>query len=172
MLTVGPAKESRMLKNSKAFSSFAVQDLDAARKFYSQTLGVDVSDVPGMQGVMQLNLAGGTKIFVYPKPDHTPATFTVLNFPVDNVERAVAGLVERGVRFEIYKEGPVKTDAKGIASGGPGHEWPGSRIPQGTSSRYSRSGKPGAAHPARRRALRRHGADDHSGELLEKCTQS
>jgi predicted enzyme related to lactoylglutathione lyase len=120
MLTVGPAKESRMLKNSKAFSSFAVRDLDAARKFYSQTLGVDVSDVPGMQGVMQLNVAGGTKIFVYPKPDHTPATFTVLNFPVDNVERAVAGLVERGVRFEIYKEGPVKTDAKGIASGGPG----------------------------------------------------
>jgi predicted enzyme related to lactoylglutathione lyase len=109
-----------MLKNSKAFSSFAVRDLDAARKFYSQTLGVDVSDVPGMTGLMQLNLAGGVKIFVYPKPDHTPATFTVLNFPVDNVERAVDALVERGVRFEIYKEGPVKTDAKGIASGGEG----------------------------------------------------
>ena len=109
-----------MLKNSKAFSSFAVRDLDAARKFYSQTLGVDVSDVPGMQGVIQLNLASGTKIFVYPKPDHTPATFTVLNFLVDNVERAIAGLVERGVRFEIYKEGPVKTDAKGIASSDPG----------------------------------------------------
>jgi len=109
-----------MLKNSKAFSSFAVRDLDAARKFYSQTLGVDVSDVPGMKGLMQLNLAGGVKIFVYPKPDHTPATFTVLNFPVDNVERAVDALVERGVRFEIYKEGPVKTDAKGVASGGEG----------------------------------------------------
>jgi predicted enzyme related to lactoylglutathione lyase len=109
-----------MLKNSKAFSSFAVRDLDAARKFYSQTLGVDVSDVPGMNGLMQLNLAGGLKIFVYPKPDHTPATFTVLNFPVDNVERAVDALVERGVRFEIYKEGPMKTDAKGIASGGEG----------------------------------------------------
>src|SRR5436305_6382105 len=102
-----------MLKNSKAFSSFAVRDLEAARKFYSQTLGVDVSDVPGMQGLMQLNLSSGTKIFVYPKPDHTPATFTVLNFPVDNVDRAVAALVERGVRFEIYKEGSVKTDAKG-----------------------------------------------------------
>jgi predicted enzyme related to lactoylglutathione lyase len=113
-------EESHMLKNSKAFSSFAVRDLDAARKFYSQTLGVDVSDVPGMQGLMQLNLSAGVKIFVYPKPDHVPATFTVLNFPVDNVERAVDALVERGVRFEIYKEGPVKTDAKGIASGGEG----------------------------------------------------
>jgi predicted enzyme related to lactoylglutathione lyase len=114
-----------MLKNSKAFSSFAVRDLEAARKFYSQTLGVDVSDVPGMNGLMQLNLAGGVRIFVYPKPDHTPATFTVLNFPVDNVERAVDALVERGVRFEIYKEGPVKTDAKGIASGdeGPRIAW-------------------------------------------------
>jgi predicted enzyme related to lactoylglutathione lyase len=114
-----------MLKNSKAFSSFAVRDLEAARKFYSQTLGVDVSDVPGMNGLMQLNLAGGVRIFVYPKPDHTPATFTVLNFPVDNVERAVDALVERGVRFEIYKEGPVKTNAKGIASGdeGPRIAW-------------------------------------------------
>ncbi len=109
-----------MLKNSKAFSSFAVRDLEAARKFYSQTLGVDVSDLPGMKGVMQLRLGGGLNVFVYPKPDHTPATFTVLNFPVENVERTVDSLVERGVRFEIYKEGPVKTDAKGIASGGGG----------------------------------------------------
>jgi hypothetical protein len=66
-----------MLKNSKAFSSFAVRDLDAARRFYAQTLGVDVSEVPGMKGLMQLNLSGGVKIFVYPKPDHVPATFTV-----------------------------------------------------------------------------------------------
>ena len=109
-----------MLKNSRAFSSFAVRDLDAARKFYTQTLGVDVSDVPGMKGVMQLSLAGGVKIFVYPKPDHAPAKFTVLNFPVDNVERAVDALVERGVRFEIYNDGPVKTNAKGIASEGQG----------------------------------------------------
>lgn len=109
-----------MLKSSKAFSSFAVRDLDAARRFYAQTLGVDVSEVPGMKGLMQLNLSGGVKIFVYPKPDHVPATFTVLNFPVDNVERAVDALVERGVRFEIYKDGPVKTNAKGIASDGEG----------------------------------------------------
>jgi predicted enzyme related to lactoylglutathione lyase len=109
-----------MLRNSKAFSSFAVRDLDAARKFYTQVLGVDVSDVPGMKGIMQLNLSGGVRVMVYPKPDHTPATFTVLNFPVDDVERAVDALVERGVRFEIYEDGPVKTDAKGIASGGGG----------------------------------------------------
>ena len=114
-----------MLKNSQAFSSFAVNDIEKARKFYGQTLGVDVSDVPGMKGPLQLNLAGGAKVFVYPKPDHAPATFTVLNFPVENVERAVDALTERGVRFEIYRDGPVKTDAKGIARGadGPAIAW-------------------------------------------------
>jgi catechol 2,3-dioxygenase-like lactoylglutathione lyase family enzyme len=109
-----------MLKNSKAFSSFAVRDIDAARRFYSQKLGVDVSDVPGMEGLLQLNLAGGLKVMVYPKPDHAPAVFTVLNFPVDDVERVVDALVERGVRFEVYKDGPVKTNAKGIADDGQG----------------------------------------------------
>jgi len=109
-----------MLKNSKAFSSFAVRDLEAARRFYSQKLGVDVSDVPGMEGLLQLNLAGGLKVMVYPKPDHAPAVFTVLNFPVDDVERVVDALVERGVRFEVYKDGPVKTNAKGIADDGQG----------------------------------------------------
>jgi len=109
-----------MFRNSHAFSSFAVKDLEKARKFYRDTLGVEVTDVPGMSGLMQLHLAGGTKLMVYPKPDHAPATFTVLNFPVENVERAVDALVERGVKFEIYKDGPVKTDAKGIARGGGG----------------------------------------------------
>ena len=109
-----------MLKNSKAFSSFAVRDLDAARRFYSQKLGVDVSDVPGMEGLLQLNLAGGLKVMVYPKPDHAPAVFTVLNFSVDDVERVVDALVERGVRFEVYKDGPIKTNAKGIADDGQG----------------------------------------------------
>jgi catechol 2,3-dioxygenase-like lactoylglutathione lyase family enzyme len=109
-----------MLKNSKAFSSFAVRDLDAARRFYSQKLGVDVSDVPGMEGLLQLNLAGGLKVMVYPKPDHAPAVFTVLNFPVDDLERVVDALVERGVRFEVYKDGPIKTNAKGIADDGQG----------------------------------------------------
>ena len=113
-----------MLKSSQAFSSFAVKDLEQARKFYRDTLGVDVSDVPGM-GVMRLDLAGGLSVLVYPKPDHAPATFTVLNFPVDDVERTVDALVERGVRFEIYRDGPVKTDAKGISrgNGGPTIAW-------------------------------------------------
>ena len=107
-----------MLRDSRAFSSFAVKDLEQARKFYSQTLEVRVSDVPGMKGILQLELAGGVKVMVYPKPDHTAATFTVLNFPVENVGKAVDALNERGVRFEIYQDGPMKTDAKGISTGG------------------------------------------------------
>ena len=113
-----------MFKKSKAFSSIAVNDLEAARKFYGQTLGLDVSEVPGMKSLLQLNLSGGGKVMLYPKPDHTPATFTVLNFPVEDVERSVAALTERAVRFEIYQEGPVKTDARGISTGeGPRIAW-------------------------------------------------
>ena len=107
-----------MLRDSRAFSSFAVKDLEQARKFYSQTLEVKITDVPGMKGILQLELAGGVKVMVYPKPDHTAATFTVLNFPVENVGKAVDALNERGVRFEIYQDGPMKTDAKGISTGG------------------------------------------------------
>jgi predicted enzyme related to lactoylglutathione lyase len=110
-----------MLQSSHAFSSFAVRDLEAARKFYGQTLGLKVADMPGMKGgALQLELAGSGKIIVYAKPDHAPAVFTLLNFPVDDVERAVAGLKERGVRFEVYPNGPVKTDERGIAQGGDG----------------------------------------------------
>lgn len=109
-----------MLNNAKAFSSFAVRDLEAARKFYAQTLGLPVTDVPGMKGILQLALAGGAKVMIYPKPDHAPAVFTVLNFPVDNLEKNVEALKERGVKFEIYTDGPVKTDARGISSGGGG----------------------------------------------------
>jgi len=114
-----------MFKNSKAFSSFSVRNVDEAKRFYGQTLGLEVSDVPGMTGVLELHLAGGPRIFVYPKPDHAPASFTILNFPVDNVERAVDALEERGVRFEIYRDGPVKTDSKGIARdpNGPKMAW-------------------------------------------------
>ena len=114
-----------MLENSNAFSSFAVKDLQAARKFYTQTLGLQVSEVPGMSGLLQIQIAGGAKVLVYGKPDHTPATFTVLNFPVESVDRTVDALVERGVRFEIYREGPVKTDSKGISAGngGPRIAW-------------------------------------------------
>lgn len=113
-----------MFKNNETFSSFAVNDIAKARRFYSETLGLDVSEVPGMEGLLQLNLRGG-KVMVYPKPDHAPATYTVLNIVVDDVERAVAGLGERGVRFEIYRDGPVKTDERGICRdpAGPAIAW-------------------------------------------------
>ena len=91
-----------MFRKSRAFSSFAVNDVEAARKFYAQTLGLEVSDVPGMKGLLQLNLAGGAKVMVYPKPDHTPATYTVLNFPVADVGAAVDKLTAAGVAFEHY----------------------------------------------------------------------
>ncbi|GAC1536433.1 MAG: VOC family protein [Myxococcales bacterium] len=113
-----------MFRKTVAFSSFAVTDLEAARKFYGQSLDLEATDVPGMKGLLQLNLAGGAKVLVYRKPDHAPANFTVLNFPVESVERAVAALTERGVLFEIYRDGPVKTDAKGISVGdGPRIAW-------------------------------------------------
>ncbi|MBS2029728.1 MAG: VOC family protein [Deltaproteobacteria bacterium] len=115
-----------MLKDSKAFSSFAVNDIEKARRFYGQTLGLDVSDVPDMEGQgLQLNLSGGGRVFVYAKPDHAPASFTVLNLPVADVERTVDALRERKVGFEIYTEGQFKTDAKGIArgTGGPTMAW-------------------------------------------------
>lgn len=107
-----------MLKESKAFSGFSVDNVQAAKDFYGQVLGLEVSEVPEMQGILNLHLSGGTKILIYPKPNHTPATFTILNFPVSNLEETVEQLTKRGVRFEIYKEGPLKTDEKGIFHGG------------------------------------------------------
>jgi catechol 2,3-dioxygenase-like lactoylglutathione lyase family enzyme len=114
-----------MLKQSRAFSSIAVKDIQEARKFYGQTLGVEVVDAPEMKGILNLKLAGGVTVMVYPKPDHVAATYTVLNFPVENVEKIVASLKERGVRFEVYRDGPIKTDDRGIASGngGPRIAW-------------------------------------------------
>jgi len=110
-----------MLSDSKAYSGFSVDDPAAARRFYEETLGLTVSDL-GMQGLMQLHLGGGNHVLVYAKPDHTPATFTVLNFPVPDVEAAVDQLTARGVRFEQYENPP--TDAKGIMrEGGPLIAW-------------------------------------------------
>ena len=107
-----------MFKNTKAFSGFSVNDTQKARAFYGQTLGPDVSEDPAMKGLLHLRLAGGGEIMIYPKPDHTPATFTILNFPVDNVEKAVDELTRRGVRFERYDRANLKTDEKGIFHGG------------------------------------------------------
>jgi len=104
-----------MFRDTKAFSGFAVDDIGRAKAFYGDTLGLSVSEENGM---LMLNIAGGTRIFVYPKPDHTPATFTILNFPVEDIDRAVDDLTARGVRFERYDD--FKADDKGIMRGDPG----------------------------------------------------
>ena len=113
-----------MLRDSKAFSSFSVDDPQKAKTFYGQNLGLEVSDVPEMQGLLQLRLAGGNVVLIYPKANHTPATFTVLNFPVSDVEQTVDKLTRVGVRFERYDDKDIKTDAKGISRGqGPDIAW-------------------------------------------------
>lgn len=104
-----------MLKDVKAFSGFSVNDIQKAKEFYGQTLGLNVSEAHGM---LQLHVAGGTTILIYPKENHIPATFTILNFPVANVEQAVDDLTRRGVHFESYNEGGLVTDEKGIFRGG------------------------------------------------------
>ncbi|HTC62465.1 MAG TPA: VOC family protein [Candidatus Saccharimonadales bacterium] len=110
-----------ILENSKGFSSFSVDDLQKARQFYGETLGLKISDA---NGLLNLHLASGATLLIYPKSQHVPATFTVLNFPVANVETAVEELSRRGVQFESYNEANLKTDAKGISrSGGPVIAW-------------------------------------------------
>ena len=110
-----------MLGKSKAFSGFAVPDIEKAKKFYGETLGLKVSED---HGVLTLHLAGGNNVLIYPKPNHVPATFTVLNFPVDDVDLAVDESKKRGVRFEIYDLPDLKTDEKGIMRGkGPTIAW-------------------------------------------------
>jgi catechol 2,3-dioxygenase-like lactoylglutathione lyase family enzyme len=103
-----------MLRDSNAFSGFSVDDIQKAKNFYGETLGLDMSET---HGLLKLHLAGGNTVLIYPKPNHTPATFTILNFPVRNIDKAVAELTKRGVRFERY-EGDLKTDDKGIFRGG------------------------------------------------------
>jgi len=110
-----------MFGDTKAFSGFAVDDLDKAEEFYGGTLGLSVSREEPM-GFLVLHLAGDRDTMVYPKPDFVPATYTILNFPVSDVEAAVDGLVERGVAFEHYDD--FDQDDKGIARGeGPNIAW-------------------------------------------------
>ena len=110
-----------MLKESKAFSGFSVNDIQKAKDFYGRTLGLQVSE---SHGLLTLQLAGDNKVLIYPKVNHAPATFTVLNFPVENVDESVDELAKRGVRFEIYDESDIKTDEKGIMRGnGPTIAW-------------------------------------------------
>ena len=111
-----------MLNTNKAFSSFSVNDIQKAREFYGKTLGLELSSGP--EGTLVVPLSGGTKALMYPKSNHQPATFTVLNFPIDSVEKAVDELSQRGVRFEVYNEPNLKTDARGISRGsGPTIAW-------------------------------------------------
>ena len=103
-----------MFKDSKSFSSFSVNDMKKASEFYGEILGIKVAETK--EGV-ELHLAGGNTIFIYPKPNHTPASFTVLNFPVNNIEEAVDELVDAGCRLEHYELPELKTDKRGIAKG-------------------------------------------------------
>jgi predicted enzyme related to lactoylglutathione lyase len=106
---------------SKAFSGFSSNDTQRAKQFYGETLGLRVEE---HDGLLTLHLEGGAKVIIYPKPNHTPATFTVLNFQVKDVEQSVRELSGRGVRFEIYTDGPMKTDVRGIFRGkGPIIAW-------------------------------------------------
>ena len=103
-----------MFKNTKAFSGFAVNDIQKAKAFYGETLGLEISET---KGLLNLHLAGGATVLIYPKPNHAPATFTILNFPVADIEEAVHQLTKQGVCFERY-EGDLKTDDKGVFRGG------------------------------------------------------
>jgi predicted enzyme related to lactoylglutathione lyase len=107
-----------MFADTKAYSGFAVDDLDKAREFYGETLGVRTSAVSEEGGLMSLDLAGDRSTLVYEKPDFTPATYTILNFPVDDIDQAVDELTGRGVSLERY-EG-FEQDEKGIARFGDG----------------------------------------------------
>jgi catechol 2,3-dioxygenase-like lactoylglutathione lyase family enzyme len=111
-----------MLTANEAFSSFSVDDIRKAQAFYGKTLGLEVANGP--EGTLVVPLSGSAKAMLYPKPNHQPATFTVLNFAVDSVEKTVKELSQRGVQFELYDEPNLKTDAQGISRGnGPTIAW-------------------------------------------------
>ncbi len=111
-----------MFKNSKAFSGFSVDDLKKAKNFYSEILGLQVTE--NKMGLLELNINGSNSIVIYPKPNHIPATFTILNFPVKDIEKTVDELSGVGIRFEEFED-PIKTDEKGICrgTGGPLIAW-------------------------------------------------
>jgi catechol 2,3-dioxygenase-like lactoylglutathione lyase family enzyme len=104
-----------MLGDIKAFSGFSVDDTAKATQFYGETLGLQVTED---HGILTLHIAGDRPTIVYPKPNHTPASFTILNFPVGDIDAAVDALTERGVQFERYEGTPAETDEKGIFRGG------------------------------------------------------
>jgi catechol 2,3-dioxygenase-like lactoylglutathione lyase family enzyme len=110
-----------MFGSTKAFSGFSTNDIEATRVFYSDTLGIKVTEEHGM---LTLHLDDGARpTLVYPKDDHEPATYTILNFPVDDIEATVDRLTAAGVTFEQYPSGAIKTNEKGIAHPGPWQAW-------------------------------------------------
>jgi predicted enzyme related to lactoylglutathione lyase len=104
-----------MFGNTKAYSGFSVDDIASAKEFYGERLGLRVSEE---NGLLTLHIAGDRDTLVYPKPDHTPATFTILNFPVTDIEKTVDDLSQRGVEFEHYEGTDIETDERGIFRGG------------------------------------------------------
>jgi catechol 2,3-dioxygenase-like lactoylglutathione lyase family enzyme len=111
-----------MFRDTPAYSGFAVSDISQAKDFYEKQLGLNVTDEHGMLG---LHLASGATVLIYPKEDHTPATFTILNFPVTNIEQVVDDLTAAGVRFERFEGSGLQTDERGIhhGDGGPKIAW-------------------------------------------------
>ena len=110
-----------MFEDTQAFSGFSVNDIPRAKQFYGETLGLNVTEQNGM---LMLHLAGGGAVLVYPKENHEPATFTILNFPVPDVEETVDRLTQAGVPFEHYEGSGLQTDEKGIMRGeGPTIAW-------------------------------------------------
>lgn len=111
-----------MFKNTKAFSGFSVDDLQKAKDFYQNILGLEV--VENEMGCLEVSIYGSNDLLIYPKPNHVPATFTILNFPVDHIDEAVDKLTKKGVHFEVYNEESFKTDDRGISRGkGPNIAW-------------------------------------------------
>jgi catechol 2,3-dioxygenase-like lactoylglutathione lyase family enzyme len=107
-----------MLKGSKAFSGFSVNDIARAKQFYADILGLEVTQDVHMGGLLTLHIAGGGTVLIYPKPNHQPATFTIMNFPVNNIEETVKAIKALGVSFEAYESEYLKTDEDSICRGG------------------------------------------------------
>ena len=110
-----------MLTNSPLFAGFAVDDIPAAKAFYADTLGIRVVEIG--DGLLSIQAVNGYSVLAYVKPGHVPATHTILNFPVDDIEATVDRLTQAGVTFERYDQGPIKTNDKGIAHPGPWQAW-------------------------------------------------
>ena len=116
-------KHIAMLVFNAVFSSFSVDDLDRAKAFYQDLLGIQIEESPAPMSLLTLKLPGGHTVMIYPKPNHQPATFTILNFKVDDIDKTVDELIKEGIVFEQYS-GEIKTDAKGIMRGnGPAIAW-------------------------------------------------